>query len=381
MKTGGADPSTPGPPAGDVAAFHRSCLVLDSHTDVPMRLYEAPADLRQVVPGRHVDLPRLRAGGVDAVVFALYVPPSLGIEEGYRHALELARLVDGQLVAGELELARSAAEVRATVERGAVAVLLGLENGRPLGARGALADLVALGVRYVTLTHVASHEWCDASTDVARHGGLSSRGRELVAEMNARGVLVDVSHASDAAVEQVLALSWAPVVASHSSARALCDHPRNLPDDLVRGIAASGGVVMANAYPAFLDPEAAGANAVRLERILPTLNALEEAYRDNPRAIAEARSGLFSAHPLPPVPLARYVEHILHLVAVAGPEHVGIGTDFDGIPETPAGFEDVSRFPDLTATLLAAGLETASVRGILGENFLAAMARAEALAA
>lgn len=363
----------------DPTRLHRECLVVDGHTDVPMRLDESRVDLTSECPDFHVDLPKLRRGGVDAAFFALYVPSALSPEGGWQHALHLHQLVVDQLVPQELELVTSGAQLRDSASRGAVAVLLGLENGRPLQLPGTLEQCAAMGVRYVTLTHIASHEWCDASTDSAVHGGLAPLGETLVRRMNELGVLVDVSHISDDAVRHVLAVSDVPVIASHSSCRALCDHPRNLPDELIRAIAAAGGVVMANSYPAFLAPEAARAADLRLQQLGPLLLAMDQV--EDPSAAVMARQRLVREWPLPPVPMAAFVDHILHLVAVAGEEHVGIGTDFDGIPEVLVGFEDATRFPDLTLALFERGLDARAIRGILGENFLRVLDRAERRAA
>ncbi|HVT57827.1 MAG TPA: membrane dipeptidase [Thermoanaerobaculia bacterium] len=356
--------------------FHEDCLVVDGHTDVPTRLWEAPADLGRRLADRHVDLPRARQGGVDALVFALYVPASLAPAAGWQHALEIHQRSLAALPAG-MEAVTSVSELRRAVARGAVAVLFGLENGRPLLLPGTLDELAARGVRYVTLTHMRSHEWCDASTDQPLHGGLSSEGERLVREMNRHGILPDVSHVSDDAVRHVVEVSAVPVVASHSSARALCDQPRNLSDELVREIARRGGVVMANSYPSFIGPAAAQADRRRIELVLPELEAGEEEYLRDPAAHWQQRLELLTSHPLPPVPLAAYVDHFVHLIEQAGEEHVGIGTDFDGIPETLEGFEDVSRFPDLTAALLERGVDRAGARLILGENFLRLLALAE----
>jgi membrane dipeptidase len=361
--------------------FHEDCLVLDGHTDVPTRIWEDPRSLAERKPGRHADLPRLREGGVDAVVFAFYIPPSLDAERGWRHAQELHRIsVEHVEATPDMEVAVSAADIRRASSRGVVAVLFGLENGRPLSLPGTLEECVKMGVRYVTLTHMSSHEWCDASTDEARHGGLSSAGEGIVWEMTRRGIVPDVSHVSDDAVLNVLEVSRIPIVASHSSARALCDHPRNLPDNLVREIARKDGVVMANSYPAFVCSQATAADRRRRQEILEELVATEDAYMAAPGAHWEARDRLLAERPLPEVPLATYVDHVLHLVDVAGEEHVGIGTDFDGIPDVLAGFEDASRFPALTAALLERGVDKAGVRLILGESFLRVLEKAEASA-
>jgi membrane dipeptidase len=361
--------------------LHRDALVIDGHTDVPTRLFESPADLSQRLSDRHVDLPRLREGGVDALVFALFVPPSLEAEPGWEYALNLYEISERALIPGQLVQVASAEDLQRAVGRGEVAVLFGLENGRPLQVPGALDHCARIGVRYVTLTHWTTHEWCDASTDEPRHGGLSLEGEALVWKMSRLGILPDISHVSDRAVSHTLDVSPGPVFASHSSARALCDHPRNLPDDLVREIARKGGLVMANSYPAFVGPEAKAADAARMVDLKPRLMATQEEYFRDPQRVAKEQKRILDERPLPKVPLSVYVDHIVRLIDLGGEEHVGIGTDFDGMPDVLEGFEDVTRFPDLTAALLARGVDQAGVKLILGENFLRVLREAERVAA
>jgi len=364
----------------DPQSFHRDCLVFDGHTDVPTRLYAGPADLSQRLADGHVDLPRLREGGVNALIFALFIPAPMTPERGLEHARELLALVREQLRPWELELAVSVEEIRRAKHRVAVAAVLGLENGRPLSVPGALEEFARMGVRVVTLTHQATHEWCDACTDEPRHGGLSEKGIGIVRDMARFGMVPDVSHVSDAAALQVLTVARGPVVASHSSARALCNHPRNLPDDLVREVARRGGVVMANAYSAFLDDEAARVNGERLKKIMPLTAGIREWSRQELLDFVAARQEVLEENPLPPVPLAVYVDHLIHLVELVGEEHVGIGTDFDGIDSPPQGLEDVAQMPNLTEVLLDRGVDEAGVRLILGENFLRVLGEAERLA-
>lgn len=366
--------------AAGYGRIHRAlegAVVVDGHTDTPSRLFHQPADLSERLTEGHVDLPRLREGGVTTPFFALFVPHFLAPEAAWAHAEALLDGLAEQWLPGELEPVSSVAEVRRAAAGGGVGVLLGLENGRCLTVPGSVSRLADLGVRYVTPTHVASHEWCDASTDEARHGGLSDEGVALVREMRRRGILVDVAHVSDDAVLHVLDAVRAPVIASHSSARALCDVPRNLPDSLVREIAKGGGVVMANAYPPFLDPAAAAANRPRGVEIRRRLAAAADGGEPTPQLAYEIGREVTSEMPLPPVPLDRMVDHLMHLVDVAGEEHVGIGTDFDGISEVPVGFEDVSRFPALVEGLLARGLPPPAVRLVLGENVLRVLSDAE----
>ncbi len=356
--------------------FHDDCLVLDGHTDVPTRLWERPGDLAARLPDGHVDLPRLRQGGVDALFFALFVHASLPPDSGWEHAQELYRLSRRHLGPG-FAAAATVEEVRRAVRRGEVAVLFGLENGRPLLVPGALAACAGMGVRYVTLTHFKTHEWCDSSTDAPAHGGLAPAGVELVREMNRRAILPDVSHISDDAVRAVLEVSAVPPFASHSSCRALCDHPRNLPDDLIREIARRGGLVMANTYPGFVAPAAADAFHARVQAAGAELAALEAEWLEDPQHRWREIAEVLAAHPLPPVSLSAFVDHLLHLVEIAGEEHAGIGTDFDGIPEPLTAFPDVSHFPALTAELLARGVDRSGVGLILGENFLRLLGEAE----
>ncbi|HMB53049.1 MAG TPA: dipeptidase [Thermoanaerobaculia bacterium] len=355
-------------------------LVVDGHTDLPSRLFERPADLSERLPDGHIDLPRLRAGGVSALVAALYVPADLSPEAGWERALGLHGTMAGQWQPGELEKVTSADDVRSAAERGAVGALLALENGRPLQLPGTLARCAALGIRYVTLTHNATHEWCDAAMDEPRHGGLSDVGVKIVREMRRRGILVDVSHVSDDAVLNALDAVRMPVIASHSSSRALCNHPRNLSDSLAADVARAGGVVMANAVPFLLDAAAAKVQrrcSEELEKRRGELPSPEDgSYSDAREQLIEE---IAERHPMPKVPLSRYVDHVMHLVGVAGEEHVGIGSDFDGMRETPVGFGDCSRYPALVEALLERGLSAPAVRMVLGENFLRVLAESERL--
>ena len=357
------------PPPALRPAAPADLFVFDGHTDVPTRLWEAPCDFHQRQARGHVDVPRLREGGVSGLVFALYLPPRLGPEEGLRHAERLHALAAAQLRAGVLEAVASPAQLDEVVGRGAIAALFTLENGRPLQLPGALELVLGLGVRLVTLSHIASHEWCDAAGDEELHGGLSAAGEQIVRRLNREGVIVDVSHVSDRAVEHVISVSAAPVVASHSSARALCAHPRNLTDALARAVVERGGLVMAMAFPAFLDDAAAAANRARMQLLREPMDALAEAYAERPVEMAEARRALLAGHPQPAVPLATYADHVMHLVEVVGEEGVGIGTDFDGIPEVPVGFEDASCFPSLVGELRRRGLDEPALRLVLGDNF------------
>jgi membrane dipeptidase len=232
----------------------------------------------------------------------------------------------------------------------------------------------------MTLTHNNTNNWADACCDTARHNGLSDFGREVVREMNRIGMLIDVSHVSDKTMSDVFDTSTAPVIASHSSARALGDRPRNIPDDLLRRFAKNGGVVMVNFYPGFIDKNVIAATSERTARLKPQMDELATKYKDDPKRLEEERNKLLAANPLPPTPLSVLIDHFDHIAKVAGVDHVGIGSDFDGVTSLPVGMEDISKLPHITYELLKRGYTERDVRKILGGNFMRAFARAELVA-
>jgi membrane dipeptidase len=351
-------------------------VIIDGHTDVPTRQWEAPANLGESRPDRHIDEPRLRRGKVDALVCALWVPSALDPVQGLRHARELERLTRLHLPSS-MRVARTEEEIRRFAGRGEIAVIFALENGLPLIAPRGLTEIADLGVRYITLTHNGTHDWCDSSTDEPQHGGLSPEGIDLMRSFNRLGILADVSHASDEAIYHVLEYGLLPPLASHSSARSLCDQPRNLPDDLVREIARRDGLVMANSYPAFLSAAAGKAAIERHRQMSSELEESETEYLSEPQRVAPLRAAWIAEHPLPRVPLSALVDHIIYLVDLAGEEHVGVGSDFDGIPDTLEGFEDVSCFPSLAGALRDRGVDRRGLELIMGENFLRLLGVAE----
>jgi membrane dipeptidase len=364
--------------------LHREAIVIDTHNDILSFMVDDSYDLGTPSAGRyHTDLPRMKEGGLSAEFFSVYVDRAYVDRGAARRALELIdhvyRAVERH--PDDLALAFSAGDIRRAKKKGRIAALMGIEGGHAIeDSLAALRDFHRLGVRYMTLTHNNTNNWADACCDTARHGGLSDFGREVVAEMNRIGMLVDVSHVSDETMSDVLDVTRAPVVATHSGVRALAAVPRNVPDELLRRIAKNGGVVMIPFYPGFVDQAAVDAAKARDERFKPELEALRERYKTDPQTLKKERAKLFADSPLPVTPLSRLVDHFDHVVKVAGIDHVGIGADFDGVPTLVEEMHDVAQLPRLTYELLRRGYSEGDVKKVLGENFLRVFAAAEAVA-
>jgi membrane dipeptidase len=365
--------------------LHRSAVVVDTHNDILSMMLDDDYDLATPSAGKyHTDLARMKEGGVTAEFFSVYVDRSFAERGGAaRRALDLIDVVyrAAERHPEDLVLAYTAADIRRAKRQRKIAALMGIEGGHAIeDSLFALRDFYRLGVRYMTLTHNNTNNWADACCDTPRHNGLSDFGREVVREMNRVGMLIDISHVSDKTMSDVLDTSSAPVIASHSSARALADRPRNIPDDLLRRIARNGGVVMINFYPAFIDRKVVEAAAARDARLRPERERLREQFKNDPKRLEEELNKLNAANPLPPTPLSVLVDHFDHVAKVAGVDHVGIGSDFDGIPSVPVGMEDISKLPALTYELLRRGYSERDVRKVLGENFLRALEGAERVA-
>lgn len=348
-------------------------FVLDSHCDTPSQILRL-RDLGTDNAIGHVDFPKMKRGGVDASFFALYVPAELDTEAARAYA---DRLLEISLESIEKNsrcaaLTKTAEEARNNKAKGLISIFLGLENASPLGSSlDVLRHYFAAGVRYVTLCHSADNLVCDSCTGNGRWGGLSPFGREVVAEMNRLGMLVDVSHISDSSFYDVLECSSRPVVATHSCCRALSDHPRNMTDDMIRALAEQGGVIQINFYPLFLDAHYADSRESAAK--LNEADILEAAFIRNP-SDSLARERWFSAFKglldLPRPSYRKIADHIDHAVEIAGIDHVGIGSDFDGISITPEGMDDISMLPVLFEELKRRGYSDSDLEKIAGENFL-----------
>ncbi|MGH9368215.1 MAG: dipeptidase [Thermoanaerobaculia bacterium] len=372
------------------ARLHQDSIVLDTHQDVPERLEKEWVDLGVRNASGHVDIPRLKEGGVTAAFFAAYVRSAYARDGGSsRKALELVdlihRLADQH---GDLVFADSVAGIRQARRQGKIAILIGIEGGHAIeDSLPALSSFYRLGVRYMTLTHTNTNGWADSSGsfwswdfDPSRyvvHDGLSGFGREVVLEMNRLGMLVDISHVSDKTLDDVLEVSRAPVFASHSSCRALSSIPRNLTDDQIRAIAKKGGVVMVNIGSMFLEQRAVEEFQGKRAALRPRVAELQEKYRDDPKKRDEEIAKLLETVKVTPASWKSAVDHIDRIIKIGGRESVGFGTDFDGIEDPPEGLEDVSKLPILTEELMRRGHSPRVVRGVLGENFLKFWERAE----
>lgn len=366
--------------------LQRKAIVVDTHNDILSMMTDDNYDLGISSVGKyHTDLARMKEGGVTAEFFSVYIDRKYATEGGSaRRALDMIDYVyrAAEKYPQDLIMAYSSDDIRRAKRQKKIAALMGIEGGHAIeDSLMALRDFYRLGIRYMTLTHNNTNNWADSCCDPAKHNGLSDFGKEVVREMNRIGMLIDVSHVSDKTMNDVLDVTTAPVIASHSSARALGDRPRNIPDDLLRRIAKNGGVVMINFYPGFVDQKVILATRERDARLKSQMDELSARYKDDPRKLEEERNKLLAANPLPSTPLSVVVDHFDHVAKVAGVDHVGIGSDFDGIPSVPIGMEDISKLPNLTYELLRRGYSDRDVRKILGENFMRAFREAERVAA
>lgn len=363
------------------AEIHRSLPVVDGHNDLPWEIRVraggslAAADPRHRLDGYHSDLPRMIEGGVGVQFWSVFVPAWTPRPLATTHEqIDLVTRMS-EAAPGLTELAADSARARSIRDTGRIAGFMGVEGGHSIeGDLSALEALHHRGVRYMTLTHGTTIEWADSATDVARHGGLTDFGREVVREMNRVGMLVDISHVSADTMRQAVETSRAPVIASHSCAFALAPHPRNVPDDVIEMVAAGGGVVMVTFVPAFV-VESTARDAVDMFDEMRELRAqFDPADEEGYSAAYQER---FGSKPIDRGTVADVVDHIEHVAAVGGVDHVGIGSDFDGTTQLPEGLEDVTRYPAITAELLRRGWDEPAIRKVLGENALRALEGAE----
>ncbi len=365
-----------------VKDLHKEALILDSHCDTPLALINGTDPGKRSRKG-HVDFIRMKEGGVDASFFAIYTSNKLTPDEATRRALQLlAGTYDAiENNRDKVALAMSVREGRELKSKGLTAIFLGMENGLPIQKDlGLLRLFYRMGIRYMTLTHAGNNDICDScAPEEKRWNGVSPFGREVIAEMNRLGMIIDVSHISDEAFYDVLKYSQAPVVATHSCCRALADHPRNMTDNMIKDLAAAGGVLQINFYPAFLDR----GYADKFGPLCDAFDLAQAALRDAPAskkakaAFKKAEAEMFSLKRPSYKLVADHIEHVIKLVGI---EHVGLGSDFDGIETCPEGLEDISKMEVITGELIRRGYSSRDIKLILGENFLRVFNTVENLA-
>ncbi len=363
--------------------LHFSSQVVDTHADTTQRFLDDGFDLGARNALGSVDIPRMKEGGLGAIFFSIWIPSKITGAVAIKRALDQIDEVHEQVRkhSKDLALVTTAEGIREAHKQDKIAALIGVEGGHMIASDlSVLRTYVALGARYMTLTHTGNVEWADASTDKPVHNGLTEFGKEVVREMNRLGMIVDVSHVSDKTFADVLEVSRAPVFASHSDCRAICDAPRNMSDDMIRALAAKGGVIQINYHVGFLSQDFRDA-----ERAHPEWDkaiALEIRQRCGEREGCRLIEGdritreYVLRGDLPRVEWTKIIEHIDHAVKVAGIDHVGLGSDFDGA-NMPFGMEDASKLPRITQALLEKGYSAGDVKKILGENTLRVMADVE----
>ena len=338
------------------------------------------ADSRNFAKPLHTDIPRLRAGQVGGQFWSVYIPAEVTGPAAVKATLLQIDIVRGiaRRYSDTFELANTAADVRRIHKAGRIASLIGVEGGHQIdNSLPVLRQYYALGVRYMTLTHVLNNDWADSANVAPIHGGLTPFGKAVVGEMNRIGMLVDLSHVSPATMRAALEVSKAPVIFSHSSARALSDHPRNVPDDVLKLLAANGGVAMVNFYPAYVTAKRFAWEADRAaEQARAGVLALGQ-----PERAATLMAPWLAAHPEPRVTVAEVADQIDYVARVAGHDHVGLGADYDGIEVTPVGLSGVDGYPVLLAELMRRGWTDAQVAALAGGNVLRVLAAAEAVSA
>ena len=366
--------------SGAGPAVHHRAIIVDGHCDTPYRLLRRNLHLDEHDTEAQVDLSSLRASGITASFFAAYVPPFYSGRGAARFAYRLIELIHAEVqrLPDVLTFCSDASGIRRAKDDGKTAILIGVEGGHAIeDSLSILRDLYRLGARYLTLTHVNTNNWCDSSGDGGKHNGLTDLGREVVRTMNDLGMIVDISHVSDAAFYAVLETTRVPVVATHSSCRALCRHPRNMTDAMLRDLAKNGGICMINFFSAFLNDAVAQVLMNSQKRVRgESAGGTEETPDD--ATDWDLYLKWFNTLGCPQATLDDAVDHILHAAEVAGIDHVGIGTDFDGVPALPRDLQTAAGLPLVTARLLERGVSEADVEKILGGNFLRVFEQIEA---
>jgi membrane dipeptidase len=375
-------------PSSDVspqaAQVHSRAIVIDTHADTTQRMIFDPRfNLGERHSDGQIDIPRMRDGGMDALFFSIWVPSDVTGGPAVKRAFDQIDAVREAVRThpNDLILATTVADVRKAAADHKIAALMGMEGGHMIDDDlRLLRDYYALGVRYMTLTHFKNNNWADSSTDTPAHNGLTAFGKDVVREMNRLGMMVDISHVADKTFYDVIALSKVPVIASHSSSRVIANHPRNMTDDMMRALAKNGGVIMINYHAGFLSEEFRVASEKRSGNIVQQMAEMSKKCGGNEACTTMEDDRMdheaMMNGQLPKVSWEKIIEHIDHAVKVAGADHVGLGSDFDGAT-MPLGMEDVTKLPKITDALLKKGYSEADVEKILGANLLRVMEAVE----
>jgi membrane dipeptidase len=366
-------------------ALHKQVPLIDGHNDYPWEVRQKAQldvdklDISKAQPATMTDIPRLRAGGVGGQFWSVYVPADPAERHGQSAVTETLEEIDTvhrmiRKYPDTFELALSADDVERIFKKGKIASMIGMEGGHSIdNSLGALRMFYQLGARYMTLTHSKNIDWADSATDDPKLGGLSPFGEQVVREMNRLGMLVDLSHVSPDTMEDAIRVSAAPVIFSHSSARAVDDVPRNVPDNILQLLPKNGGVVMVTFVPGFLSPQVTAWNTAQTAEE----DRLKQRSPSDANAVKAGLDAWMKANPAPRATVTDVADHIDHIRKVAGIDHIGLGGDFDGITQVPLGLEDVSKYPVVTAELLRRGYKDDDVKKILGLNVLRVWRQAE----
>ncbi len=379
-------------------SLHKKAIIFDGHNDIPTPMYDDDFDLATNSIGKfhiegtpyHTDLARFKKSGITGEFFSIYVDKEFVKTGGSaRRALNLIDTVYREVERhpNQLMLCTSSADVYRAKRAGKVCAYMGIEGGHAIeDSLFALRDFYRLGVRYMTLTHNNTNNWADGCCDnrdgkpFKPHGGLNDFGKAVVKEMNRLGMLVDISHVSDDTMRDVFEVSTAPVMYSHSSARKFSDHPRDVPDDILKILAKNGGVIMINFYPAFLDQRYLDEDRARDKKLAEQRKALKEKYKDDEAGYNVAHRELNDKNPIYLPPYTRIVDHIDHVRDVAGIDYIGIGSDYDGLPSLPEGMNGAEDLVLVTYEMLRRGYSEKDIRKVLGENFMRVFKKAEDVA-
>jgi membrane dipeptidase len=385
---GGADPKI----WAQALKIHKKAIIVDGHNDISSPMTDEDFDLSTNSLGKfhldgdpfHTDLNRFRLSGITGEFFSIYVSgETLKTGGAMRRAMDLIDATNREVERHPETLmpCTTAGEIRRAKKIGRICALMGIEGGYAIeNSLYALRNFYRLGIRYMTLTHNVSHDWADAHRGEVKNNGLSPFGKEVVKEMNRLGMLVDISHVSEKVMNDVLDVTTSPIIASHSSARGVANHTRNVSDDVLKRVARNGGVMMINFYPAFLDDDYNKAENDRTAKLKPQIDALREQFKNDRTAFNEAERSLLAANPIAVPSYTRIVDHIDHMKKVAGIEVVGLGSDFDGVPLLPAGMNGMEDLVLVTYEMLRRGYTEQEIKKVLGENFLRAFGRAEVVA-